>query len=250
MTRHHRWTMLLAALVVVAIPVSAEESEPPDAEINPLTGRIEAVDSVQHDSRWIVRLAVDPGRGRPALATIVSKLDDNLDAYGPRIAFRPNGELGVVWWQTKSGNVEVRYKARDPLTGEWSTDKRISREHEDSRHPEILADDDQFWIAFVFDEKDDGGTGIAVRGVRDGAEPFPTRTVLDVTGFSGDIEALPHTDAGHTWVTWVYSDTEVGWSEYDAAGDTWGLASYESYAADDVEAARERIRQQVLQGTP
>ena len=186
-----------------------------------------------------IRHVVDHGRDRAReVITLTSGPEDDL---APRIAIKSDGSAKVVWWRDKDTD-EVLYVAR--TGGEWSSEQRVSNPGEDSRNPEVVIEGSTTWIAY---EIHSGvSTWIAAVGITDGPEPFPSgRAVLGATAFAGDMNVLVHSGSGRVWVTWVDSLTAVGWAQYNAAASTWSPADYEPVLADDVEAARSRIRARV-----
>lgn len=237
----------LTTVAIVALGLGAASgvnraADPPDSEINTVTGFIESVDSKLENSSWSIRYAVDEGQGQPLISEMLT--DSSGMDNSPRIAIRSDGDTGAVWWRD-SAEDEVLFRMRDLSTKSWSAVKQVSEPGESSRNPEIVADGSNFWIAFELDAGG-GGTGIGVNGIGDSAEPFPTRTLLDTTTFAGDTDVMAHSDSGEAWVTWVHSAIDVGWCQYDPAAGLWSLPSYESYANDNVKAARQRVRDQVL----
>jgi hypothetical protein len=236
--------LAIACLVLFVIAgLSAGASEPPDAEVNPLTGDIESVESfLESGGIRQIRHVIDPGQGARVLIALLTQ--SPVDSLAPRIAIRGNGKPGVTWWQ--DGAVDaVLFMARDSLTGLWSAPQQLSDPAQSSRNPEIVASGTAFWVAFEFDAPG-GGTGISVGSIGDDPEPFPDITVLVTTPYTGTVDVMAHGESGKVWTSWVHSGTLVGWSRYDAASATWTAAAYESYAQDTVDAARERIRVQVL----
>jgi len=99
-------------------------------------------------------------------------------------------------------------------------------------------------VAFEIDVT--SGVSIGVARLDEDPDPFPTRAIVATTE-STILDTRIIADSGHLWVTWVDSTNDVGWSEYDYPPETWAAPSYESYAQDDVQAARGRIRGAVLE---
>ena len=226
--------VVLASLMANALPAS----EPPDMEVNPVTGYVEAVD-VAADAGNLVRHTVDMGQGGNGTAQTVS----SSEGKNPRIAIKTNGESWVVWWQDGSTD-EVFYTFRATPGGTWTPASRVSSPGQDSQYPEIVHNGSSTWIAYQIL----AGTtkSIAVTGITDGPEPFPTATVLATTTFSGDVDVLVHSESGHVWVTWVHSATLVGWSQWDSTAGLWSVPAFESYAGSSIQAARSNIRWTVL----
>jgi hypothetical protein len=153
-----------------------------------------------------------------------------------------SGDTWVVWWRdADSDQVLIR---KHVYGGGWNDEELVSIEGDDSRDPEITYDGTNPWV--IFESDDTAGTSVDVRAIHDDPNPFGALTSIATTSYSGDLNVLIHADGGHLWATWVDSASEVGWSEYDYASETWELVSYESYEADTVQDARSRIRDTVL----
>jgi hypothetical protein len=218
----------------------AVASDPPDSELNPVSGFIETVDSVWQESSYDVRHTTNQGPGQPTLVFMVD--EDESDDLAPRVAIASNGNTWVTWWRdAATDQVLIRKRTYSPRA--WSTETLVSDPGESSRNPEVVHDGSEAFVAYEFSAS--VGTSIAVSRIKEDPEPFG-RSVLATTSFTGDVDVLIHTDSGHLWVTWVDSATYVGWSEYAYGTGSWGSALYESYAADSIAAARDRIRAEVL----
>jgi hypothetical protein len=238
--------LLRGALAVVSLLACAAgpslAEDPPDSDVNPQTGSIETVDSVESTGQSDVRHAVDPGQGGPRVLEILTT--STLDDLSPRIAIDTDGDSWVVWWREGTTD-EVLYRVRDLGTGTWSAEQTISDTEDDSRNPEIALDDTSVWV--VFEARHSGGTDLVVTsGGMDDPSPFPGLTVLGTSALSSGVDVLLHSESGHLWVSWIDDGDDVGWREYDYASESWLSAAYESYAQDDVSSARERIRDSVL----
>lgn len=210
-------------------------TDPPSASLNPITGGIEIADSSQSGGHYRVRYAVEPSGG----GTIgpVSLTDPTSDDLGPRIQVDADGNTWVVWWRD-AATPEVRFLTRDRVTGSWSSEQRISDTGEHARHPEIALDGSTIWVAY---EVQSGATfTIKVSATDDGAEPFPTATVLATTSLA-DPHPLVQTLYGHLWVSWVDSSTQLAWSEYDHDAKAWGEQQSVSYSGSSVELARKTL---------
>ena len=223
----------------VLLATTTVAGEPPDSELNLVTGYIESVDAPA-DTGSLVRHVEDAGQGGSRTVTTIS----SQAARGPRIAVQVDGDTWTVWWQDLAVD-EVRFTVRDLASGSWSTEKLVSDPTEDSRYPKIVhADDDSTaWIAYQIASGSE--TQVAAVGISDSPEPFG-RTVIATTTATGMLDLEVHAEQGNAWVTWVDTQNEVGWSAWDAASGSWGLAAYESYAGSDVATARATIRATVL----
>lgn len=229
-------------LLVCACSLPAWGSDPPDSELNPVSGKIETVDASAEGGNYDLRFVADPGGG--CARSVFPLTSDPLDDLAPRLTITGSGDTWVVWW--RDGEIDtVLARKRTLATDSWSGEITVGNKLESGRHPEIVHDGSTAWVAYELDDVS-GDTGVAAAGIHDDVEPVGTRDILATTGYTGDRDLSILSEAGQLWVSWVDSATEVGWSEYDYATETWGSAGYESYAADDVEQARERIRTAVL----
>jgi len=230
---------IVAAAFVVSSAGAIGASEPPDLELNPVTGFVESVD-IAEQSGDRVRHVVDEGQAGSRTATLISA----ASGASPRIAISGDGDSWVVWWRDSSTD-EVRYTYFDSSTGTWNAEAVISESDEDSRYPELVHHASTTWVAFEA-EDGSGDTIIAVTGVIDSPEPFGTRVAIASTDFSGELDVQIQTASGHLWVTWVDSASEVGWSEYDPVSGTWDSPDYEDYTGSTVKAARESIQAEIV----
>ncbi len=218
-------------------------SDPPDSEVNPQSGHIETVDSFWSGSDWNIRHTIALGQGQSSVVTHLTS--DDLDDLAPRLAIGPAGDAWVVWWRDVSPS-QVLVRKRTYATGAWDPERLVSGGGEAASSPAIVHDGTVPWV--VYPSRAGGGTGIIVKSILDGPGPIETAAPVATTGYGGDVEVEIHFESAHLWVTWVDNGTSVGWCQYDYATGTWGLPSYESYAPDDVPAARGRIRVTVLGG--
>ena len=227
------WVVLLTS----AVGSFTLGSEPPDSEVNPQTGSIELVDSVALLSNREVRHVTNSGEGEPLAVVFVSNHpgDDNR----PRIEIESDGDTWIVWWRAATDD-EVWVRRRSHVAGAWQAPRRVSEEGENSRNPDVVHDASNAWIAYEVITT--GGIEIAVLGIGEDPDPFPSRVVVSETSHGGDIDTRVHFASGHLWATWVDNAADVGFAEYDYTAESWSVPSYESYAQDDVQQARGRIR--------
>ncbi len=223
----------LFAVLVASSGVLAED--PPDSQLNPVTGNVESVDiSIAAGAR--VRHTTNLG-GSSRIVELIS----SPGAVAPRLAIDSEGDSWATWW--KNANGEVYYAFKDLASGVWSAEAMLSEPGKVSRNPEIAHGSSVAWVAW--ETVSSSTTAIEVTGITDDPEPIPVHTIR-VTGFLGDPDVLVHAESGHVWVTWIDSTTDVGWSEYDAASEAWDLPQFESYLGTSTTTARSTIRNAVL----
>jgi hypothetical protein len=234
--------MLAVLLALLGPAIPAEEI--PDSELNPQSGYIESVGTVEVGGALDVRHVVDPGQGGPKVAQVLSSAVS--DDRSPRISIGTGGDTWVVWWRDGAVD-EILARQREYSSGTWSAESVISSPDEESRNPAIALDAGSVWVVFEIITSSGVDIGIVASAVDD-PWPFPERSILASTAFTGDVDVEIHTGSGELWASWVDSHTEVGWRDYDHASECWAPTRYESYATDSVEAARERIRSTLTGG--
>jgi len=238
MTRQHHWLCGFVGVLVLA--GSAVASDPPDSAINPSSGNIEIADPVWAGTNQNVDFVIQISGQKPEIQTVT---DNSLDDRRPRIAHASNGDAWVTWWRDDVTDA-VLIRKRHLSDGSWDAERVLSDSQESSRSPTIVYDGTAAWVAYELDNQ--SNTDIAVSIVIDDPDPVGTRVVVATTDFTGTVAPKVHTEQGHLWVTWVDSASDVGWVEYDYASETWSLPAFESYAADTVADARDRIRDIVV----
>lgn len=234
-----RYVLTLVAVLCTATLV-AHSTDPPDSAVNPVTGYIETTDAAIRGGSYDVRHVTDLGPGQPLETTYLSS--DANDEVDSRILISPSGDTWVVWWRDGATD-EVVFRKRAQSTGQWGPEKIASDESESASRPEVVLDGSDVWAAYEY--QDAASASIGVVRIDDDPDPW-SRVTLGSTAYSGNRDVLAHAASGHLWVTWIDSGTDVGWSEYDAASETWGAAQCESYAADSPTDARARIKATVL----
>ncbi len=228
---------ILAVLATVTLAV-----DPPDSVVRPETGNIETVDAVWNGSDYEIRHVTDPGKGQPLKTFVLtSTADDDLD---PRIAIA-SGLTWTAWWREGAPDQVLIRKSND-MSITWGAARLVSESNEGSRHPQLAHDGTDVWV--VYESDDATGTSISVRMIVDEPDPIGIRHIVETTDYAGDIDVGIESESGNLWVTWVDSGVDVGWSVYDSVSDSWGIPDFESYSQDDVESARERIRDLIVGG--
>lgn len=218
-----------------------ETQDPPDSEVNPQSGDIETVDPIVVGSNQDIRYVVDHGISTtPDIETVT---ENALDDRNPRLVISTAGDAWVVWWRDDTVD-KVLSRRRDLSEEAWDDERVLSLTSESSSHPAVVHDGTDAWVAYEYLNGTDISIGVAT--IIDEPDPVDDRIEVASTGFSGEIDVMIHAESGHLWVTWVDSSTYVGWVEYDYTNETWSSAATESYAADTVAEARERIRDEVL----
>jgi hypothetical protein len=236
--RHARSAIVVLALSVF-LPAFADD--PPDATLNPQTGQVSVVDTV-------IQSGVQQVRCTTKVTSSLREVDllghPDFNGKSPRIAASPSGDLFVTWWN-EAATPQVLLSVQTYPDQTWSDPIVLSQSTESSQSPRIVHDGSKAWTAYTID----AGSGtfqVAVTG-GDDPLPWPTRGIVAETTYADDIDVTLDTDAaGHLWITWIDSDTNVGWVAYDYANAVWSTPSYESYEEDSVEDARERIGETVL----
>lgn len=232
---------MTCTLILGILAPGASGSDPPDAMLNPSTGAIEVVDTSNRFFGLEVRHSVNLSNGDPP--TVVVLTDDPADDREPRLAVSSSGDTWVVWWRDAQVD-QVLVRKRHLASGVWDAEQVVSLTGDSSRAPSIAYDGQLCWVAYEFDQG--GSLGTAVRAIHDDPDPFGSLAVLGASSSVSGADPFVRFEDGHLWVTWVYDEVEVAWSELDYGASTWSLPSYESYENDDIPSARNRIRLMVL----
>ncbi len=231
----------IASSALCLLPAFLLASEPPDSALNPSTGAVETADSPLDGPAFKVRHTINPGQGQRPIV-----FDVAIESAGdpePRLAIGRNGDTWVTWWSRTSPS-RVMIRKRTHQTGAWSEPRIVSGTDENGAHPRIAHDGSSPWVAYLAATAE-GTTIEALQIIDDGPDPFGPAGVA-VTGYSGDVDLQLTAEAGQLWVTWIDSESEIGWSRYDAESGTWSSPHREPYATDGVATARSRIRWTVL----
>jgi hypothetical protein len=240
---HFVRTVLRASVgcLLCLLPGLALASDPPDSAMNPRNGSIETADSHWAGNGFIVRHAINPGRGQSPIVFDVST--DQGGDPDPRLAIGSNGDTWVTW-RRSTPTSQVLIRKRIYSTGTWSEERLASASGEIAVRPRIVHDGANPWVAYLVPAT--GGTAVeTVRIIDDGPDPFGP-TVVSTTSYTGDLDVQINAESGHLWVTWVDSASTVGWCTNDYGTSTWSSPSYESYTGESVAAARVRITTTVL----
>lgn len=228
----------IALLSALFVPGTVLADAAPDLEVNPVTGKIEAI-AVSAEAGGRVLHIEDGGWTDPAVATVVS----TEPAAQSRLAIKETGETWAVWEDVATG--QVRYAVRNPDTKAWAQERILSRPGEVGRSPRIVHAGAATWIAY--EARVGASSVVAVSGIIDSPEPFPPTGIAvvlgaSILGINLDLQA----EQGRVWVTWLDGPLFVGWSAYDPGSGTWSPPVVRSLLGTSVGAARDRIRSEVL----
>jgi len=91
------------AVACAACCLVSAGSDPPDSELNPVSGKIETIDTSTDAGNHDVRFVSDPGDGYTRATFMVTA--DPLDDLGPRLSVTNGGDTWVVWW--RDGEIDV-----------------------------------------------------------------------------------------------------------------------------------------------
>lgn len=214
-------------------------SDPPDSEVNPLTGAVETLDSTWTGSSWDIRHTLVPVTGPTVTATLASTSADEL---APRIAIEPDGRTVAAWWREGSeGDVLIR--VRPTSSSSWDPVRGLEAAGEDARRPELLVHGGEVWT--VFEIAGSGGASVVVGVIADEPDPLGGRTIVGTGVNSPDPDPQLHAEAGQLWVTWVQDGNSLGWSQLGGSG-TWGSTQFTSMAGVGADGARATVRASIL----
>ncbi len=230
---------VVLSLCVLVVAGLATASDPPDSGVNPKSGYVETVDSCLVGSQYKIRHTIATNGEHVTIAFEAGASDD----VRPRLAISSGGDTWVAWWRDGSPD-GVLIRKRTYSSGNWSGERVISRAGENGRNPSIVHDGTHPWVAY--EASGPGETIVVVADITE--DPVPVGlTDLATTSFTGDVDVQIRSESGHLWVTWIDSETNVGWCKYEYATGMWSVPGYESYANDSVGAARIRIRSGVVE---
>ena len=219
--------------------VAALGVDPPDLEINSLTGLVETVDATWSGTNFNIRYSVMNGAG--SLTSSVILTSNSADDLDPRIAINPGGNAYVVWWRDIATD-KIFFRKRTLATGTWASEQPIGQANESNSRPRIAMAAATPWVAYQIQGARTRSVGAQI--IDDTPEPF--RTILGTTSFGGDLDVQINSVAGHLWVTWVDNTQRVGYAEYAFDKRLWLPTGYESFSSDSIAEARSRIESSIL----
>ncbi len=217
--------------------------DPPDSQENSVSGVIETADTPWSGTNYDIRHVSAAGAGHPQVITTLT--NDSHDDFGARLAISSvDGDSWVAWWRDLPTD-QVLVRKRNQANGTWTPERVQSVSTEGSRRPSVAFDGSHAWIAYETSGTG-GATILKTKVIDDDPAPFLAATVAATTSYTGTVQARIQAESGHLWLSWVDSDTEVGWCRRDSGSGTWAAPAFESYASDSVEDARGRIRSSIL----
>lgn len=228
-------------LAVALVAASALALDPQDSETNPVSGDIESVIAVLDGADYEIQHVDDPGSGAPLEVHRLSA--STVDDLDPKIAIRSGGATSVVWWRDSS-TPQVWVSERASPSVAFGSAAQLSDATDGGKKPRILVHDGSVWVAYRFDGA--AATSLAVLERGGGGDPWPSATTVGTSAYTGDVDQRLHSESGHLWMTWVDSSTDIGWAEWDDTNEEWSVAQVETDSGGDFDAARARIRSDVL----
>jgi hypothetical protein len=206
------------------------------------------------DEMWPLAVAAYLDGTRPAVefgvwtgarweAVPVSAEAEPRGAREPRGFAGGDGTLHVVWWIP--GAIDsVKYAGGLSHGATWTAREPVTRPGEAGRRPTVAAFQGLVFAAY---ERPATGALEVVVAVRDIGGAWRSELVT-TTRRTERIDTLLHVEGGRMWLDWRHSDAEVGWSQL--VDGVWGAPAALPIGGDaddeDVEAARELVRQTVL----
>lgn len=229
-------TIAVLLTILVSLPALAD---PPDSKLNPVTQYIETVSETWNGTDYDIRHTVDRGALPPIVVTLAAT---NADETSPRIEISESGDVWVAW--KRAGNPSrIVVRRFDESESTWKSSRLVGEDDEEADDPSIVFDGTAAWVAYRV--ADGTGSAIAVAVIADEPDPIGDRTIVATTGATGGIDVRLEAESGQLWLSWIDEGATVGYAAF--SGSAWGSPAYESYASDDVEAARARIRQSILE---
>jgi hypothetical protein len=219
--------------------VGAFGVDPPDLEMNGLTGLVETVDATWSGSNFNVRYSVMNASG--SLTSSVFLTSNSADDLDPRIAINTGGNAYVVWWRDTATD-KIFFRRRTLATGTWATEQPVGLSTESNSRPRIAIAAEVPWVAYQIQGARTRSIGAQI--IDDTPEPF--RSILGTTSFGGDLDVQISSVAGHLWVTWIDTYQRVGYAEYAFDKRIWLAPGYESFSSDSIAEARSRIESSIV----
>jgi hypothetical protein len=236
----HAAPRAFAFIAVIGLAtVAAFGVDPPDLEINSLTGLVETVDATWSGTNFNIRYSIMNGAGSLASSVLLSS--NSANDLDPRIAINPSGNAYVVWWRDTPTD-KILFRKRTLATGLWAGEQTVGMPSESNARPRIAIAGGSPWVAYQIQGARSRSIGAQI--IADGPEPF--RIILATTSFGGDLDIQIHSVSGHLWVTWVDTSQRVGYAQYDFDKQFWLPTGYESFASDSIANARSRIQNLIL----
>lgn len=230
----------VAAVLLLALPVPGAALAATDSTVNPQTGQIETVSEHWNGSNLDLIYTI---HRTPLPSVTFGLVTGSTEDADPRLSIRPSGDVTVVW--TREGSPAGVYaRSRSFASQQMGTIRLVSASGEESRGAAIAFDGTDSWAAYEVHES--GGVSIGAVRMTDEPNPYPQRTIVSGTAWSGPYDVRLLAEAGHLWMTWRDDATHVGSSEYDAGTEFWGAAAFQAVSGSDLDGAYEEIRQSVL----
>ena len=234
---------LVALGAIVASGRAARAVDPPDLRINGFTGLVETVDAAWSGTNYNVRYTVASGAGLQAGSILLTSNPAN--DVDPRIVLSATGDTYVVWWRDTTPTV-VTYRKQTGFTGNWGAECMVGMASESNSRPRLAYGGDRVWVAYQIQGSKSKSVGVQI--IDD--DPEPVRHIVATTSYPGDLDVQIQAEAGQLWVSWIDTNSRVGYSQYIEGKGVWVAPAYESFAGDSIAAARSRIRQYVLCAVP
>jgi hypothetical protein len=229
-----------AAVVTIAVAsATAFGVDPPDARVNPVSSLIETVDAAWYGNNYNVRYTATTIDG--AQTTSYFLTTHTANDVDPRIAIAANGDTAVVWWRDLAADT-VLYRKQSFTTGLWSAERLAGTAGQSNSHPRVNYANGKFWVAFQI--QNPKNRSVAAQVIDD--TPEPITAIVATTTFSGDLDIRLHAESGHLWLTWIDSNSYVGYSEYIYGSQYWAIPAREPFSAGGVLAALARVRSRIL----
>src|SRR6185436_5414044 len=209
-------------------------------KVNPQNSYVEEVRSEYVSSSYDVHLLISQGLDTDPTVYYVST--DAADDRSPRVEISPAGDTWITWWRDLTTD-EVRVREFHHGSQTLGADRLVSQSGENARNPEIVFDGTVPWVVY---EVHGSSKSVVVGDISDEPDPVGPGVTLRTTSYGGNVDARIHFASGHLWVTWVDDSSYVGWCEHDSGQEAWSSPSYQSYSGGSVGAARQAIRDAVL----
>ncbi|MGI0150214.1 MAG: hypothetical protein ACREDF_11880, partial [Thermoplasmata archaeon] len=173
---------------------------------------------------------------------------NNFNDLDPKLTFSPaTGGTKIVYWRDDA-SPQVYIIERLSATAGWSSPKRVSGGNEAARYPSSIVAFGKVHVGYELTQAQ--GKDIIIAGRDDNPMSDSSQFIPEVIthcNYTGKADVRLDGQGGRYWVTWIHSDTQVGFSRFN--GTIWEPPQFKTYSAgDDTEAIRFQIRREILSG--
>ena len=185
------------------------------------------------------------GDGWAPTEFLTSGIEDELD---PRVWVNPDGMVVVVWW-VDGPDPNVMISALPTGSDAWIDPVQVDPPGEHARRPTVILADGVYWVAYERQPStlDNTVQELVVRRYVDLAVGFVQEHSITVNR-TGVLEPVLQTNGQTTWLSWMNSANQFGYSYLDQDGG-WSAPEVEPWNDSTwvgVESMRRIVRTRVM----